>query len=1843
MAEYAGLEIRIGGNTTKLTSALKASTKSAAELQSRIRQATRAMQFDPTDLKNVDTRIKLTGDRMQSLQSKAQLVQTAMEQLGSTITRISDGNGGFKSIRQIADTTENLSLKAKQADERFNGLTATLAKIYEAWNKLSRSEGADFLVGEMKMAREFADSLMSSKTSMLTFESELRSLQQLANDPMYVGPVITDADIERAKQFKALDFHGMFERGLGLDDMIEEARKLGITLEDSAIANVRELQETFKDAQSTKKAFDDALSYQQMGTDLQRYNSEIESLSQNMRGLDDSMDVVTSSNGFQWLESEIRSVDAALDFVEKDLKRTGEALQIDPGNIEVAKRHFSDLQQQAELSEKKVNLLNREMRMFDYAGVSDAAEGHQDLAKWIEESAEAARKAKKDLSEQRATIANLDDQTKTLSQTISNMKGDSTLAAYSDGVLQWKKQTEQLTVQMGELANKEEQVAKEQRALGEAQGAFDKAKKGADEYKAKLDELEAEYEQLSVAYDKVHDDTTMDYDTRLGMYNRLGELRNEIEQVDIAYKGAQQNVEEFGRALSDQQARYDAAEDALEQQRARVKELKQAISDLEKTRDVRLFQNPSDEIEKAEAELRELQGELDEATAKEKELADAYKAAKNENELAKTAKALEEVSAESMDAKANLKQVEDSLKIKSDGILNPSTVKSIGMTLSATLTPAIMGIGYKMVDASSTVDAAYRDMRKTVNGTEEDFEHLRQAAVDFSRTHVTSADQILSIEAIGGELGIATKDLETFAEVISNIDVATNLDVEGAAEALGHLSNILHLTEEDYVGFSDALVRLGNNGASTETEIANIAERIGSMGSIVGMSGSDILAWASTIASTGQNAEAAGTAISKTMSFMETAVAAAGGTLDTSFESINAAVEEGGDKLTVFSSLAGMTAEEFAASWETSSEEMAENLNGQLEAAKNSLQMIADIAHMSASEFAETWEADPTAALEAFIKGLNDVEGSGGSADKVLQDLGITAVRQKQAIEGLMQTVGGLDDNLQMSENAWNGISDQWGQAGDAANEAAKKAEGFSGQIQILKNNWQIFLSELGEGAAPWVKTISDVVSDATGWFSSLSTETKKWIVAVGGIAAAAGPVLSFFGTLGVAKGEFLEWVDSTVSGMSIVKAAFASGGQEAVDSLMSTMTTMGKTKLVMKELALSSAKVLGFAALVTGIVMVGMELKKLYDRYKDHEAATKGLSEALRGMGQAASATASEFDTTGSSLRALVDDSREYESRLANLTKTIEDSNKQYGNYAGQMDYYASVISDLGGKTNRTETEAYKLEAALNAVNDACGTTYGLDQYGNIIDTETGKVQSNTDAILANIDARKQQALIEYYSDDYTQAVGEQAEAQEKLNDAQESYNQLVSDESRQAFFDKAKRVYGATYDEAQVQAAYNRQVEDAEEAIANYSAELDRASTVVNRLDEKIAAANDGLRESNKVLEDAAKAQEEFDRRNATVMGDVTGNMKKLSDSVSKIGKTDADFNSITEGLEAIHVYADELNGVDMTRLATSFTDVNASMNDVIAALEDGGVHMYTWNEALEQAPGAAENMSSVTAAAFQTMYEVAGSDLNATMTLIAGLDAMQVGDKTFYIGDNGSIIDSQGKIYDIQTDLANIPTEVITAYYVDDQGALQSTLEAKAQLEEVGAQNPTPTINVQDNASGPTKSLQGLLGNVNSYTARPTANLSDYASVPLYNIRNMLTNLDGKSATVTVTTVEKTVKQATGGLNNRPVIPRHATGYIATGPTLTNQGWIGEDGVEAVANWATGGAVVPLTNRKYMLPIADAIAEGMAERGAGGHSTTYNLYLDGLRVNDDEAIRADVLNLLTDLRRRANMNNG
>ena len=1811
MAEYAGLEIRIGGNTTKLNDALKASTKSAAELQRNIRQVTKAMQFDPTDLRNIETRIKLTGDRMQSLQSKAKLMATSMQQLGDSVVSL---NGTPQTIRQIASETDNLTLTAKQADKRYADLTGSLAEIYDAWNKITREKGIDF-AKELKIEPQTARNIMDSSTSLVAMRSAIQGINQERKNALDYGiggaDLITPEQLATLEKFKSINFHNMFKNGLELDDVIKDAHDLGVAISDDAVENVRNLQNVFKEAANEKKIFDDALKFEGIGNDIQRINSEAESLSQTMRWLDDSLTATSKTPWFQGLDDDIRRVDAALDAVEKDLERTEASMKVDPKNIQLAARYMQDLQQKTALTEEKTNLLKSEMALLDANGAKDAAKSHQDLAKWIEESAENARVAKKELSDQSAEVKNLEDAIKKTRQQIATAKKDLSLAETSDNVQKYAKKVDELAKANENLANAQKKLGENEANLDKAGQDLENAKKKVDEYTRSIEELKEEQRQLQ-AIDPINDSFDAVFDAHI----RLQEIETELKRLNRELSGASYEVQNLEGAFENAEGAVELSKTSIKQYSDEISTIQETINKLGNTREMKLLNNPNEEIAKEEAALEDLEAELEQAKQKEKERQKAYDAAAAENNLAKEARAYDDIEQQIEETRVKYLEATEAMGKKSNAILNPSTLKSLGMTMSATVTPIIAGIGRSMLDASQDIDTAYRNMRKTVDGTDDQFEALRRSAMNFASTHVTSADQILEIEAIGGELGIATENLEAFAEAISNIDVSSDLDTEEAAEVLGHLSNIMHLTAEDYNGFADALVRLGNNGASTESEIANIAERIGSMGSIVGMSTSDVLAWASSIASTGQNAEAAGTAISKTMSFFETAVAAAGGTIDTSFDAINAAVQGGGDELTVFANLVGKTADEFAEAWESDPDAAFEEVKESISEAKDSLQGIADVAHMTADEFAKTWESDPTKAMEAFIKGLNDIEASGGSADAVLQGFGITSVRQKQAIEGLMRTIDGLDDNLKMSEDAWNGISDQWGQAGDAANEAAKKAEGFSGQMQIMKNVWHNMLAELGEGAAPWLQRFTGIFSSLSEWFTGMSQGAKEAIVAIGGIAFATGPVLTLVSTLLTSKDNIKKWASETVTGLSIVQDTYKSLGNEGVKALTGMSYGMTSAKLIAKELGTALLKAFAIGAAIAAVVALGSALKKLYDQYQDHIAATKGLRTALMGIGEEADISASAFDLTGSTIRNLAKDSEGYESRLADLARTIQESNGQYSTFAGTLSYYGDTVRDLAGKEGRTKEESAKLAAALQGINDACGTTYAIDEYGNIIDTQTGQIQENTDAILANVDARRNQAVLDYYSDDYAKAIGQLTEAQDKLNQATEDYNKLASDEGKQAYIDHAKEVYGAMYDEQKTLAAYNKELGDAEIAMNNYSREVANTEVAVSDLEGKMSSAQAELDKNKQTLEEAAKAEEEYGKRVETVTSDVTGNMKKLSDAFTELGGDDAGFNAMAEGLEAIHVSAEELNGVDMSALVSGFDSANGSMSQIIATLEAGGVQMNTWNAALEQAPGAAQNMSNLTAAAFNAMYTMAGGDINATMTLIAGLDSYQVGDKTFYVGDNGSVTDSQGKVYDLKTDIDELPDEVKAKVGVDNSDAQKKTKETDAALDKTGKKNPKPKISA-----------------------------SDSASATISSVNRKLDLLNGKTATTYIKTVTTNVPkgQATGGMNSRPVIPKHASGYIATGPTLTNQGWIGEDGVEAVANWATGGAVVPLTNKRYMLPIADAIADGMSRRGGGGSGITYNTYINDAVVNGDAEIQAAVLALLSTLQRKGAMNRG
>ena len=1150
--------------------------------------------------------------------------------------------------------------------------------------------------------------------------------------------------------------------------------------------------------------------------------------------------------------------------------------------------------------------------------------------------------------------------------------------------------------------------------------ALSDAAKQARAYEAALRE---DPSNLSAAFGRLRA-LNSEYDLSV---DKARELSRQVEAYKDRLSGVlaqERNLPEYIQRTGDE---WQKVQDELLEAKGRADALRQSLQRLDDQ------QVGGEEFAKLEAEVREADARVEQLNVRAMQMDEAFETAKECSEL-------QRLQVELSETESRAKAAQERMQMSSLGgksLLNASTVKSAGMTLYSTLTPAITMLGWRAVSAAQDIDSAYRDMRKTVNGTEAQFEELKQAAIDFSKTHVTSADQMLEIMAVGGELGIAVEDLEKYAEVVSNLGVATNLTTDEAAETLGKLANITHMGAEEYDNYADALVRLGNNGASTEDQIVDIATRIGSMGTIVGLSVPEILALSSTIAATGMKTEASGTAIANTLSDMESAVA------------------QGGDALGMFAEVAYGSADK-------------------------------------ADEFAKAWEESPIVAIQAFIEGLNRIEQEGGSADATLEAMGITGTRQKQALEGLMQTIGGLNDNLAMSNNAWNGVSDQWGEVGDAAREAERKAEGFSGQIAILSNVANDAMASLAEGATPLLAAFTALAQKALDLFDGMDDDAKSATVALLGLAAVSGPMLTMASTFITAKQnvtKFLTESNAMAQALAMTKAGFAEAGAGAsgfrakVATLKSAAATLGKSLL----------SGLGTAAVVAGITLIIAGIADLMRKMRDAEDASKDLGDIMSG-----SLDKRSLGAVSKSVDEVVRDIAESNRRIA---ESAEDT---FAETAMVEDYGDALSAALEAyNADQTPDNLADLKTALELYNSATGTAITLtEQQDGTLALMKDDVILTADAFDRLTESIQLAAMAQFYQDTYTQKYKDRQEALEAVQTAQDKVEQAEINLQNAMEMGDAGAI-----------SAYNVQLQLANGELAKAQATLDGTTAAMEQ-------AKEGLNLMTEAQLEEASAAARFVAENDEIQAAVWHNGRSVSEFVDTLDKLGVSYDDMVLHADGIKQLANTWNG---------------NTSDMVRGLEALGI------------------------------------EVDETRLSAEELDAMELQDKFFTVSDGGSVGKSQGKVGGLKRDINSIVGKTVTVTAIANK---------------VGIDNLAATIN-------------GI-----------------------------------KDKTVTVV-ADFLTRSATGSVSKRPYIPEHAKGYIAKGPTLTNNGWVGEDGAEAVLNWGTGGAVVPLTNRRYMEPIAEAIAANMGHAQGGD---VYSVTINGATINDNAAMRDATRDYLIEMKRLA-----
>ena len=420
----------------------------------------------------------------------------------------------------------------------------------------------------------------------------------------------------------------------------------------------------------------------------------------------------------------------------------------------------------------------------------------------------------------------------------------------------------------------------------------------------------------------------------------------------------------------------------------------------------------------------------------------------------------------------------------------------LGNTMTAAVTaPIVAGVG-AVVKSAMSWESAFAGVKKTNDEVVDSngnvvysYADLESGLRGLTAQLPASHEEIAGVAEAAGQLGIKTQDVVSFTKTMIDMGESTNLSAEDAATAIAKIANITGLTSDEYQRFGSSVVALGNNFATTESDIVSMANRLAASGTLAGLTNQEILGLATAMSSVGIEAEAGGTAMTQTLSAIESAVAA------------------GGEDLQKFAIVAGESSEEFASKW------------------KNK----------------------PIEAIQDFIRGLGQLDEKGSSATLVLDDMGLSGVRQSNMLKSLALAADTMTSAVDMSNQAWDENT-------ALTNEANKRYETTESKLKMLRNEVKDVAIDFGgpfvdalrnglEAGKPLLENLKEMVQR----FNELSPEQQQNIIKWIGIAAAAGPALSLFGK-----------ITSGLGGMFKAFGAVNSGIGKLAGKLISTTSGLG-------------------------------------------------------------------------------------------------------------------------------------------------------------------------------------------------------------------------------------------------------------------------------------------------------------------------------------------------------------------------------------------------------------------------------------------------------------------------------------------------------------------------------------------------------------------------------------------------------------------------------------------------------------------------------------------------------------
>ena len=458
-------------------------------------------------------------------------------------------------------------------------------------------------------------------------------------------------------------------------------------------------------------------------------------------------------------------------------------------------------------------------------------------------------------------------------------------------------------------------------------------------------------------------------------------------------------------------------------------------------------------------------------------------------------------------------------------------ISSVGSKLTSTVTTGIATAFGASVKSAIDWESAFTGVMKTVDETANTtYDDLKKSINQMAETTASSQNEIAATMEIAGQLGVSADNITEFTRAVVMLGDTTNLSSEEAASAVAKFANVTNMSLEDVDKFGSALVDLGNNYATSEADIMSMATRLSGAGAQIGLTQGEILGFATALSSVGIEAEMGGSAFSKAMIKMQVAA-------ETGFDQVNALSAETGMSLRELELLSSNNSKDFKAlanSLGLTKEEM----NATIKAGKN-LNDFAEVANMTTEDFVELYRNDAPAALQAFIKGLGDVEGHGESTIAMLQDMGFTEVRLRDTLTRLANSGDLVTDAVAQGNTAWEENSAM-------AAEAAKRYATMEAKINQLKARFTEMAVSFGELIIPSLEKFMGKVQEVIDHINGMDDAQKQQIIKIAAIVAAVGPLLMVVGKLVSGVGSLMKLAPMISTALKGASAAFGGVGASA-------------------------------------------------------------------------------------------------------------------------------------------------------------------------------------------------------------------------------------------------------------------------------------------------------------------------------------------------------------------------------------------------------------------------------------------------------------------------------------------------------------------------------------------------------------------------------------------------------------------------------------------------------------------------------------------------------------------------